>query len=51
MGNIVLLDENTINKIVAGKTIYRPSSIVNELVGSSTNAHAKNITIEIKKAK
>ncbi len=49
MGSIVLLDENTINKIAAGEVVDRPSSIVKELVENSIDAHAKNITIEIKK--
>jgi len=48
MGNIVLLDENTINKIAAGEVVDRPSSIVKELVENSIDANAKNITVEIK---
>ncbi len=49
MGSIVLLDENTINKIAAGEVVDRPSSIVKELVENSIDAHAKNITVEIKR--
>ncbi|MDF2866163.1 MAG: mismatch repair protein MutL [Clostridia bacterium] len=48
MGNIVLLDENTINKIAAGEVVDRPSSIVKELIENSIDANAENITIEIK---
>ncbi len=48
MGNIVLLDENTINKIAAGEVVDRPSSIVKELVENSIDANALNITVEIK---
>ena len=48
MGNIILLDENTINKIAAGEVVDRPSSIVKELVENSVDANATNITVEIK---